>query len=71
MFQLKIDNLHDVMFTLLRFATNKGQVGLGRMVEMLRRERTFCALSAQMEDFVDGVACLSDVMGSVLMALGF
>lgn len=26
MFQLKIDNLRDVMFTLLRFATNKGQV---------------------------------------------
>lgn len=52
MFQLKIDNLHDVMFTLLRFATNKGQVGVGRMMEMLWRERTFCALSAQMEDFV-------------------
>lgn len=65
MFQLKIDNLHDVMFTLLRFATNKGQVGVGRMMEMLWRERTFDALSAQMKDFVDGGWFVNGVFRSV------
>lgn len=60
MFQLKIDNLHDVMFTLLRFATNKGQVRVERMMgNVERRERTLCAGSAHLEDFVDRGECSS------------